>query len=158
MTCVNTLKINALKINICIQSYEKLFTMYDKRIQLLAGATMKKVIEAKDYVTSVRLPKDLYEQVESKSEEMGDIGVSETIRVLLNESLKNPRLDFLNPEKTAIELNNKIQYKILQNVITSYYLLKDQLEYSEEGLRQSRASHENGAKAMKKILEQIPSD
>ena len=114
MTCVNILKINTLKTNICIQSYDKLFTMYDKCIQFLERAPMKKVIEAKDYVTSVRLPKDLYEQVESKSEEMGDIGVSETIRVLLNESLKNPRLDFLNPEKTAIELNNKIQYKILQ--------------------------------------------
>jgi hypothetical protein len=34
-------------------------------------ANMKKVIEEKDYVTSVRLPKDLYEQVELKSEEMG---------------------------------------------------------------------------------------
>lgn len=118
---------------------------------------MKKVIEAKDYVTSVRLPKDLYEQVASKSEEMGDIGVSETIRVLLNESLKNPRLDFLNPEKAEIEFNNKIQYKILQNVVTSYYLLKDQIEHSEEGLKRSRVSHEKGEKAMKKILKQSAS-
>ena len=60
MTCVNILKINTLKTNICIQSYDKLFTMYDKCIQFLERAPMKKVIEAKDYVTSVRLPKDLY--------------------------------------------------------------------------------------------------
>lgn len=119
---------------------------------------MKKVIEAKDYVTSVRLPKDLYDQVESKSEEMGDIGVSETIRVLLNESLKNPRLDFLNPEKTAIELNNKIQYKILQNVVTCYYLLKDQIEHSEESLERDRAAHERSRQAIERILGQSSSE
>jgi hypothetical protein len=79
---------------------------------------MKKVIEEKDYVTSVRLPKNLYEQVELKSEEMGDIGISETIRILLSASLKNPHLNFLNLEKAEIEFNNKIQYKILQNVVT----------------------------------------
>lgn len=74
--------------------------MYDKRIQFLVRSNMKKVIEAKDYVTSVRLPKDLYEQVELKSEEMGDIGVSETIRILLSSSVKNSGLDFLNHEKS----------------------------------------------------------
>ena len=119
---------------------------------------MKKVIEAKDYVTSVRLPKDLYEQVESKSEEMGDIGVSETIRILLSEALKNPRLDFLNPEKPAIEPNNKIQYKILQNVIACYYLLKEQMVHTEEGLERDHTAHEKGKKAMEKILGQNPSD
>ena len=158
MTCVNILKINVLKINICIQLYDKLFTMYDKCIQLLARANMKKVIEAKDYVTSVRLPKDLYEQVELKSEEMGDIGVSETIRVLLSSAVKDPHLDFLNPEKTEIELNNKIQYKILQNVVTCYYLLKEQMIHSEEGRKRDHTAHERGKKAMEKILGQNSSE
>ncbi len=157
MTRVNILKINRLKIDICIQSYtivRQMFTMYDKCIQLLARFNMKKVIEGKDFVTSVRLPKDLYEQVELKSEEMGGIGVSETIRILLSSSIKNSPLDFLSPEKAKIELNNKIQCKILQNVITSYYLLKDQIERSEEGLKYIRISHDKGKKAMTKILGQ----
>lgn len=115
---------------------------------------MKKVIEGKDFVTSVRLPKDLYEQIELKSEEMGNIGVSETIRILLSSSVKNTPLDFLNPEKTEIELNSKIQYKILQNVVTCYYLLKEQLVHTEEGLERDRTAHERGKKAMEKILGQ----
>lgn len=115
---------------------------------------MKKVIEGKDFVTSVRLPKDLYEQIELQSEEMGNIGVSETIRILLSSSVKNSPLNFLNPEKKEIELNRKIQYKILQNVVACYYLLKDQIERSEEGLGHSRTSHEKTKKAMEKILGQ----
>ncbi len=114
---------------------------------------MRKEIETK-YSTSIRLPKVLYEQLESKSEEMGSIGVSETIRILLSEALQNPRLDFLNPEKAAIELNNKIQYKILQNVVTCYYLLKDQIEHSEESLERDRAAHERSRQAIEKILGQ----
>ena len=119
---------------------------------------MKKIIEGKDYVTSVRLPKDLYEQIELKSEEMGNIGVSETIRILLSSSIKNPPLDFLNPEKTEIELNSKIQYKILQNVVTCYYLLKDQIEHSEESLERDRAAHERSRQAIEKILGQSSSE
>jgi hypothetical protein len=114
---------------------------------------MKKIIEAKDYVTSVRLPKDLYEQIELKSEELGDIGVSETIRVLLSSSVRNSGLDFLNPEKRIEEYDRHIQYKILQNVVTSYYLIKDQIEHStKEGVEHSRVSHEKGKEAMAKIL------
>lgn len=119
---------------------------------------MKKVIEAKNYVTSVRLPKDLYEQVELKSEEMGDIGVSETIRILLSSSVKNTHLDFLNPKKAEIELNNKIQYKILQNVIACYYLLKEQMVHTEEGLERNHTAHERTKKAMAKILGQSSSE
>ncbi len=115
---------------------------------------MKKVIEAKDYVASVRLPKDLYEQVKLKSEEMGDIGVSETIRILLSASVKSPHLDFLNPEKVETELNNKTQYKILQNVIACYYLLKEQMAHTEEGLKRDHTAHERSKKAMEKILGQ----
>ncbi len=118
---------------------------------------MRKEIETK-YSTSIRLPKVLYEQLESKSEEMGNIGVSETIRILLSEALQNPRLDFLNPEKAAIELNNKIQYKILQNVVTCYYLLKDQIEHSEESLERDRAAHERSRQAIEKILGQSSSE
>lgn len=81
---------------------------------------MKKIIGGKDFVTSVRLPKDLYEQVELKSEEMGNIGVSETMRILLSSAIRSSRLDFLNPKKEEIEINDTIQYKILQNVIACY--------------------------------------
>jgi len=119
---------------------------------------MKKVIEAKDYVTSVRLPKDLYEQVELKSEEMGDIGVSETIRILLSSSVKSPHLDFLNSEKVETELNNKIQYKILQNVIACYYLLKEQMIYTKEGLERDHKAHERTKKAIEKILGQYSNE
>ncbi len=119
---------------------------------------MKKVIEVKDYVTSVRLSKDLYEQVELKSEALGDIGVSETVRILLSSAVKNSHLDFLNREKTKIELNNKIQYKILQNVIACYYLLKEQMIHTEEGLKRDHTAHERTKKAMEKILEQHPSE
>ena len=118
---------------------------------------MRKEIEtkrAKYYSTSIRLPKNLYEQLELKSEEMGDIGVSETIRVLLSASLQNTDLDFLNPEKAAIELNNKIQHKILHNVVACYYLLKEQMDHTEEGLERDRTAHERTKKAMEKILGQ----
>lgn len=132
--------------------------MYYMRItRLLGEVNMRKEIEtkrAKHYSTSIRLPKNLYEQLELKSEEMGDIGVSETIRILLSASLQSPDLDFLNPEKAAIELNNKIQYKILQNVVACYYLLKEQLVHTEEGLERDRTAHERTKKAMAKILGQ----
>jgi hypothetical protein len=59
-------------------------------------------------------------------------------------------LDFLNPEKAAIELNNKIQYKILQNVVTCYYLLKEQLEHTEESLERDRTAHERVKKQWRK--------
>lgn len=55
--------------------------------------------------------------------------------------------------KRVEEPDRHIQYKILQNVVTSYYLLKDQIERSKEGVEHSRASHEKGVEAMKKILE-----
>jgi len=119
---------------------------------------MKKVIEAKDCITSVRLPKDLYEQVELKSEEMGDIGVSETIRVLLSSAIKNSNLGFLNSDKAEMELNNKIQYKILQNVIACYYLLKEQMVHTEEGLERDHTAHERTKKALEKILKQAQPD
>lgn len=125
--------------------------------RLLGEVNMRKEIEAKRvkyYSTSIRLPKNLYEQLELKSEEMGDIGVSETIRVLLSASLQNPDLDFLNPEKAEKELNNKIQYKILQNVVACYYLIKEQLVHTEEGLERDHTAHERAKKAMVKILGQ----
>lgn len=120
---------------------------------------MQKEIEAKRekyYSTSVRLPKDLYKQLELKSEELGNIGVSETIRILLSSSVKSPHLDFLNPAKVDTELNNKIQYKILQNVIACYYLLKEQIVHTEEGLERDHTAHERTKKAMEKILGQLP--
>lgn len=123
----------------------------------LGEINMRKEIESKRskyYSTSLRLPKNLYEQLELKSEEMGGIGVSETIRILLSASLQNPDLDFLNSEKTAIELNNKIQYKILQNTVACYYLLKEQMVHTEEGLARDHMAHERTKKAMAKILGQ----
>ncbi len=118
---------------------------------------MQKEIEAKRekyYSTSVRLPKDLYKQLELKSTELGDIGVSETIRILLSTALQNSGSDFLTLQKADEKLSPNIQYQILQNVVTSYYLLKDQIELSKEGIERSHASHEKGKKAMAKILGQ----
>ena len=122
---------------------------------LLGDINMRQEIGTKRekyYSTSIRLPKALYEQLELKSQEMGDIGVSETIRILLSSSLENPHLNFLNPKKAEIELNNKIQYKILQNVIACYYLLKEQMVHTEEGLERDHTAHERGKKAVEKIL------
>lgn len=122
---------------------------------------MKKEVEAKQTkhcLTSVRLPKDLYEQLELKSEEMGDIGISETIRILLSWSLENPQLDFLNTTRknAPTEISEKIQNKILQHVVTSYYLIKGQIVSSgEEGLQRNKLAHEKGEKAMLKILERV---
>ncbi len=122
---------------------------------------MQKDIESKRekyYATSIRLPTALYEQLELRSEEMGNVGVSETIRILLNEALKNSPLDFLNPKQANMELNDKIQYKILQNVVTCYYLLKEQVTRTEDGLKRDRIAHERSKKAMEKILNLTQSD
>lgn len=95
-----------------------------------------------------RTPQDAqYEQLELKFEEMGDIGISETIRILLSWSLENTQLDFLNTTRknAPTEISEKIQNKILQHVVTSYYLIKGQIVSSgEEGLQRNKLAHEKG--------------
>lgn len=96
---------------------------------------------------SVKIPDYLHQQLEAKIHEMELPSISDVVRVLLSTALEKV--------ETTTAQNDKIQYKILQNVVTCYYLLKDQIERSEDGLRHSRASHEQGKTAMAKILGQI---
>ena len=112
--------------------------------------------QEKQFLTSVRLPKHLHERIELKSVELGDIGVSETIRILLSWSLENPQSDFLAPPKehSQPEINSKIQNKILEHVVTLYYLLKEQVvDSGENGVRAHNAAHERAKIAIDKILE-----
>jgi Arc/MetJ-type ribon-helix-helix transcriptional regulator len=95
---------------------------------------------------SVKIPNDLHQQLEAKTHEMELPSMSDTVRVLLSAALEKNETDNV--------CDDKIQYKILENVITSYYLLKDQIEHSKEGIERSHASHERGKKAIKKILGQ----
>ncbi|HQW57933.1 MAG TPA: hypothetical protein PK583_03150, partial [Gammaproteobacteria bacterium] len=79
-----------------------------------------------------------------------------TIRIFLSVALKNSHLNFLDSDTAEIESNNKIQYKILQNVVACYYLLKEQMAYTEDGLKRERTAHERSERAMIKILGQNP--
>ncbi len=95
---------------------------------------------------SVKIPDYLHQQLETKTREMELPSMSDTVRVLLSTALEKTETDNA--------YNDKIQYKILENVVTSYYLLKDQIEHSKEGIERSHTSHERGKKAIEKILGQ----
>lgn len=96
---------------------------------------------------SVIIPDTLHQQLEAKTREMELRSISDAVRVLLIAGLEK--------EETEKDSNNKIQNKILQHVVTSYYLLKDQIVATgEEGLRRNKIAHEKGEKAMVKILGQ----
>jgi len=102
---------------------------------------------------SVKIPDYLHQQLEAKTREMELLSISDTVRVLLGTALEKT--------DTGNTYNDKIQYKILQNVVTCYYLLKDQiehLEHSEESLERDRAAHERSRKAMEKILGQLSTE
>jgi Arc/MetJ-type ribon-helix-helix transcriptional regulator len=99
---------------------------------------------------SVKIPDYLHQQLEAKTREMELPSMSDTVRVLLSNALEKAETDTTQPDK--------IHYKILENVVTSYYLIKDQLEYSKEGVERSRGSHEKGKKAMEKILGRLSSE
>ncbi len=99
---------------------------------------------------SVKVPDYLYEQLEAKIHEMELSSMSDVIRVLLNTALEKT-------ENTNTQ-NKKIQHKILHNVVTCYYLLKEQMAHTKEGLQFDHTAHERSKKAMKKILDQYSTE
>ena len=93
---------------------------------------------------SVIIPDYLRQQLELKVEEMGVSNISEVIRILLSTAIENP------PSGT----NDKIQKKMLQHMVTTYYLLKEHIiSLGENGSTLNNMAHEKADKAMKKILE-----
>lgn len=93
---------------------------------------------------SVKIPQELHQQLETKTQEMGLPYMSDTVRILLSEALEKIETD--NPQK--------IQYKILEHVVASYYLFSEQLANTgESGLKINHRAHERSQVAMAKILE-----
>jgi Arc/MetJ-type ribon-helix-helix transcriptional regulator len=99
---------------------------------------------------SVKIPDYLHQQLEAKIHEMELPSISDVVRVLLSNALEKAEAGNAN--------NDKIQYKILENVVACYYLLKEQMVHTEEGLERDRTAHERSKKAMTKILGENPSD
>jgi metal-responsive CopG/Arc/MetJ family transcriptional regulator len=62
--------------------------------------------------TSIRLPAYLYQQLEQKSEEMGNLGISKTIQILLESALENQQTN--NQFKYTI-----MTYALMQEAIAS---------------------------------------
>ncbi len=99
---------------------------------------------------SVKIPDYLHQQLEAKIHEMELPSMSDVVRILLSAALEKT--------ESANAQNDKIQHKILHNVVTCYYLLKEQMVHTEEGLERDRTAHERSKKAMEKILKQTQPD
>ncbi len=99
---------------------------------------------------SVKIPDYLHQQLEAKVHEMELPSISDVVRILLSTALEKV--------ETTNAQNNKIQHKILHNVVTCYFLLKEQMVHTEEGLERDRRAHERSKKAMEKILGQRSSE
>jgi metal-responsive CopG/Arc/MetJ family transcriptional regulator len=64
------------------------------------------------FPTSIRLPAYLYQQLEQKSKEMGNLGISKIIQILLESALENQQAD--NQFKYTI-----MTYTLMQEAIAS---------------------------------------
>jgi Arc/MetJ-type ribon-helix-helix transcriptional regulator len=95
---------------------------------------------------SVKIPDYLHQQLEAKIHEMELPSISDVVRVLLSTALEKV--------ETNNAQNGHIQYKILQNTVACYYLLKEQMVHTEEGLERDHTAHERTKTAMAKILGQ----
>lgn len=119
------------------------------------NGTDKRKKKLKQVLISIRLQQSLYERLERKSAELGFVGISEVIRMLLGIGLESPMADFSDPEeKRPKEINSRVQKKELQHIVAIYYLLREHiLNPDEKAAKVNNIAHDKAENAFKEILE-----
>jgi hypothetical protein len=99
---------------------------------------------------SAKIPDELYKRLKAKAKEMGlpqKGAMSEVVRLLLSAALKPDQSQF----------NTKIQNKILEHTVTTYYLMKEYVknQLGENGSKLNNLAHDKGEKALETLLKNI---
>jgi hypothetical protein len=84
-------------------------------------------------VLSVQIPDALQHRLEAKAKHLGNLKISEVVRLLLQEALEQP----------TTHANHKLNQKLLHYTMTSYYMIQAQLIHSfKEGAELNEAAHQ----------------
>lgn len=119
---------------------------------------MKQVAEMENQKlipTSVLLSKEVREQLRIKAENLGLIGISKIIRMLVDRALKNGELDFSNffQKKSRSTINGRLENRLLKHAVSTYYLVREQvLESGERGVSLNNIAHQKAKEVVEKIL------
>jgi hypothetical protein len=95
-------------------------------------------------VTSLRLPHHLYEKLEQKAQALGGIGMSDTVRSLLQMALEQP-----DPKEDKKLLKQLLHY----NIATYYMVQTHLLSEFEEGAALNDEAHEKTNKMMERLFQ-----
>jgi antitoxin component of RelBE/YafQ-DinJ toxin-antitoxin module len=88
---------------------------------------------------SIKVPDDLYEQLKQKAHAMGELKLSDALRILLKAAVENP---------TDLT-NRKAKGKELQYLVTTYYLVNEYITSLEgKGTKLNNAAHKKAEKAL----------
>jgi Arc/MetJ-type ribon-helix-helix transcriptional regulator len=94
--------------------------------------------------TSIRLPNHLYEKLEQKAQELGGIGMSDTVRSLLQMALEQP-----DPKEDKKLLKQLLHY----NIATYYMVQTHLLSEFEEGEELNDEAHQKANKILERLLQ-----
>lgn len=94
-------------------------------------------------VLSVQIPDALQHQIETKAKQLGNLKISEVVRLLLQEALEYP----------TAHAENNLNHKLLHYSMTTYYLIQAQLIHSfKEGAELNEAAHQKAKQILDALL------
>ena len=93
---------------------------------------------------SVKIPETLYQKLEQRAKAMGQVKMSDTLRLLLQEILDAP---------DAAKIEQKRHEQLLHYQVTTYHMVQAYLIQSfEQGIALSDKAHEEAQKVLHRLL------
>ena len=98
-------------------------------------------------VLSVKIQETLYQQLAAKAKAMGELKISEVVRLLLQEALEKPDL----------KDHPKLNQKLLHYSITTYYLVQAHLiQNLKEGATLNESAHQKANQICEALFKKNP--
>ncbi len=92
---------------------------------------------------SLKISEGLYQQLKLKAKEMGDLKISDAVRILLRSAIENQ----------APKDDKKLLKRALHYAITTYYLVQEQLlDSSKKGSSLNDAAHQKADLVIESLL------
>lgn len=99
------------------------------------------------FPTSIRLPRSLYKSLEQKSEEMGGIGISKTVQILLEPLLRG--------SFSKKQTHDTLQKQSSIYGVMTYFLMEKLVAGIENGQILRDEAHAKAEEVVKDLLQQI---
>ena len=96
---------------------------------------------------SVKIPDDLYQKLEQKAKELGQVKMSDALRLLLQDVLGSP---------DAAKIEQKRYQQLLHYQVTTYHMVQAQLiQTFEQGVALNDKAHKEAQAVLSTLLKKL---